>query len=77
MMLCDLGYPNELKLKVQKQGQLVHKLHGYLKTLCNKLRFLESHIRAKHRYHFPILAAYRKLPCNFYGNELKAPIKVC
>jgi hypothetical protein len=52
--VCDLaflvdvtGYLNELNLKLQKQGQLVHELHGHVKAFCNKLRLLESQIRAE------------------------------
>jgi hypothetical protein len=51
---CDLafladvtGYLNELNLQLQKQGQLVHELHGHVKAFDNKLRLLESQIRAK------------------------------
>jgi hypothetical protein len=42
--VCDLAflvdvtrYLNELNLKLQKQGQLVHELHGHVKAFCNKL----------------------------------------
>jgi glutaredoxin-related protein len=52
--MCDLaflvdvtGYLNELNLKLQKQGQLVHELHGHLRAFCNKLRLLESQISTK------------------------------
>jgi hypothetical protein len=52
--VCDLaflvdvtGYLNELNLRVQKQVQFVHELHGHVKAFCNKLRLLESQIRAK------------------------------
>jgi hypothetical protein len=75
--VCDLaflvdvtGYLNELNLKLQKQGQLVYELHGHVKTFCNKLRLLESQIRAKN-YHFPTLATHKNIPYS-YEDELKA-----
>jgi predicted nucleic acid-binding protein len=52
--VCDLAFPvdvtgylNKLNLKLQKQGQLVLELRGHVKAFCNKLRLLESQIRAK------------------------------
>jgi hypothetical protein len=57
--VCDLAflvdvtvYLNELNLKLQKQGQLVHELHGHVKSFCNTLRLLESQISAKNCYLF-------------------------
>lgn len=42
--ICDLAflvdvirYLNELNPKLQKQGQLVHDLHGHVKAFCNKV----------------------------------------
>jgi hypothetical protein len=79
--VCDLaflvdviGYLNELNLKLQKEGQLVHELHGHVRAFCNKLRLLESQIKAKN-YHFPTLATHKNIPCNCYGDELKALIE--
>jgi hypothetical protein len=78
--VCDLaflvdvtGYLNELNLKLQKQEQLVHELR-YDKAFCNKLRLLESQIRAKN-YHFPTLATHENISYNCYGDELKALIE--
>jgi hypothetical protein len=78
---CDLpflvdvtGYLNDLNLELPKQGQLVHELHGHIQAFCNKLRLLESQIRAKN-YHFPILATHKHIPYNCYGDELKALIE--
>jgi hypothetical protein len=80
--VCDLaflldvtGYLNELNLKLQKQGQLVHELHGHVKAFCNKLRLLESQIRGKIFYHFPTLATHKNIPYNCYGDEPKALIE--
>jgi hypothetical protein len=80
--VCDLAflvdatrYLNELNLKLQKQGQLVHELHGHVKAFCNKLRLLESQIRAENFYHFPTLATHKNIPYNCYGDELKALIE--
>jgi hypothetical protein len=77
--VCDLaflvdvtGYLNELNLILQKQGQFVHEVHGHVKAFCNKLRLLESQIKAKNCYHFPTLATHKSIPCNCYGEELKA-----
>jgi hypothetical protein len=36
---------------------------------------LESQIRVKNCYHFPILATHKNIPYNFYGDELKALIE--
>jgi hypothetical protein len=75
--VCDLaflvdvtGYLNELNFKLQKQGQLVHELHGHVNAFCNKLRLLESQIRAKNCYNFPTLATHTNIPFNSYGYEL-------
>jgi hypothetical protein len=59
---------------LQKQGQLVHELHGHVKAFCNKLnklRLLECQIRVKHCY----LATHKNIPYNCYGEELKAIIE--
>jgi hypothetical protein len=69
------GYLNELNFKLQKQGQLVHELHGNVKAFCNKLRFLESQIRAKNCYKIPTLATHKNIPCNCYGDELMVLIE--
>jgi hypothetical protein len=73
--VCDLaflvevtGYLNELNLKLQKQGQLVHELHEHVKTFCNKLRLLESEISVKNCYHFPTPATHKNIPYNCYGD---------
>jgi hypothetical protein len=80
--VCDLaflvdftGYLNKLNLKLQKQGQFVHELHRHVKDFCNKLRLLESQIRAKNCYNFPTLAT-QNIPYNCYGDELKALIEL-
>jgi hypothetical protein len=69
------GYLNELNLKLQKQGQLGHELYGHVKAFCNKLRLLESQIRAKNCYNFHTLATHKNIPYNCYGDELKALIE--
>jgi hypothetical protein len=66
------GYLNELTLKLQKQGQLVHELYGHVKAFCNKLRLLESQVRTKNCCNFPTLATHKNIPYNCYGDELKA-----
>ncbi|KII69477.1 hypothetical protein RF11_11124 [Thelohanellus kitauei] len=78
---CDLaflvdvtGYLNELNIKLQKQGQLVHQLHGHVKAFTNKLRLLERQIRAKNCFHFPTLATHTNIPFDCYGDELKSLI---
>jgi hypothetical protein len=47
--VCDLAflvdvtrYLNELNLKLQKHGQLVHEVQGHVKAFCNKLGLLEK-----------------------------------
>ncbi|KII62944.1 General transcription factor II-I repeat domain-containing protein 2B [Thelohanellus kitauei] len=67
-------YLNELNIKLQKQGQLVHQLHGHVKAFTNKLRLLEKQFRAKNCIHFPSLATYTYIPFDCYGNELKSLI---
>jgi hypothetical protein len=74
-LVDDTGYLHELNLKLQKQGQLVHELHGRVKAFCNKLRFFVSQIRAKNCYHFPTLATHKNITYNCYGDELKALIE--
>jgi hypothetical protein len=49
---------------------LVHELHGHVKAFFNKLRLLESQIRAKNWCNFPTLATHISYNC--YGGELKA-----
>ncbi|KII67030.1 General transcription factor II-I repeat domain-containing protein 2 [Thelohanellus kitauei] len=68
------GYLNELNIKLQKQGQLVHQLHGHVKAFTNKLRLLERQIRAKNCFHFPTLATHTNIPFDCYGDELKSLI---
>jgi hypothetical protein len=80
--VCDLaflidvtGYLNEMNLKLQTQGQMVHELYGHVKAFCTKLRLLENQMKAKNLYHFPVLSKHKNIPYNCYGDELKALIK--
>ena len=71
--LVDLtSHLNELNLKLQGKGQLVHDMYKHIKVFQTKLQLWERQLRNGNVFHFPTLAQHRQADFSPFANELQS-----
>ena len=71
--LGDLtSYLNELNLKLQGRGQLVHDLHKHVKVFQTKLHLWERQLRDGKTFHFPNLTEHKHTNFSSFAYELQS-----
>ena len=71
--LVDLtSYLNELNLKLQGRGQLVHDMYKHIKVFQTKLQLWERQLKHGNVFHFPTLAQHEEADFSSFANELQS-----